>query len=384
MTPRFETLAIHAGQEPDPATGAIMTPVYLTSTYVQSAPGESKGYEYSRTGNPTRAALEACLAALEGGRRAFAFASGCAAATAVLHLLRAGDHVVCADDVYGGTYRLMDKVMSRAGLEFTFADLTDPAALGAVLRPNTRLVWLESPTNPLLKVLDIAALCRGAREAGALAVVDNTFLSPYWQNPLALGADVVLHSTTKYLGGHSDLVGGALVVSDAALGERLAFLQNSLGGVPGALDCFLALRGIKTLPVRMRAHEENARRVAEWLASRAEARRVIWPGLPSHPQHALARRQARGSGGMISFELDGDLAAARRFLSATRLFSLAESLGGVESLIEHPAIMTHASVEPARRRELGIGDGLIRLSVGLEHADDLLADLEGAFAAAKR
>jgi len=377
----LETLAIHAGQEPDPTTGAIMTPVYLTSTYVQRAPGESSGYVYSRTGNPTRAALESCLAALEGGRRAFAFASGCAAATTLLHLLRAGDHVVCCDDVYGGTYRLMDKVMRRMNLEFTFADLTDPAALERELRPSTKLVWIESPTNPLLKVLDIQALCRCARAAGALAVVDNTFLSPYWQNPLALGADVVLHSTTKYLGGHSDLVGGALVVDDLALAERLGFLQNSIGAVPGPLDCFLVLRGIKTLPVRMREHENNAARVATWLEERPDVRRVVWPGLRSHPQHALAARQARGAGGMISFELDGDLAAARRFLSATRVFSLAESLGGVESLIEHPALMTHASIEPERRRELGIGDGLIRLSVGLEHPDDLLADLQRAFAA---
>ncbi len=383
MNQRFETLAIHAGQEPDPATGAIMTPVYLTSTYAQSAPGEHKGYEYSRTGNPTRTALERCLAALEGGTRAFAFASGCAAAATVLHLLRAGDHVVCCDDVYGGTYRLMDKVLRGTGLAFTFADLTDPVALERELRPETKLVWLESPTNPLLKVLDIAALCRRARDHGALAVVDNTFLSPYWQNPLALGADVVLHSTTKYLGGHSDLVGGALVVRDAALAEALAFLQNSLGAVPGPLDCFLALRGIKTLPVRMREHEANARRVATWLETRREVRRVIWPGLASPPQHALAVRQARGAGGLISFEIDGGLVAARRVLAATRVFSLAESLGGVESLVEHPALMTHASVEHERRLDLGISDGLIRLSVGLEHPDDLLADLERAFAAAK-
>jgi cystathionine gamma-lyase len=379
----FETLAIHAGQEPDPATGAIMTPVHLSSTYVQEAPGQHRGYVYSRSGNPTRRALEACLAALEGGNRALAFASGCAASTTVLHLLSAGDHVVCCDDVYGGTYRLFSKVLQRQGLEFTFVDLTDPERLRRNLRPNTRLVWLETPTNPLLKVLDIAALSGIAREHGALTLVDNTFLSPFLQNPLGLGADLVLHSTTKFLNGHSDVIGGAVVASTEGLGENLAFLQNSMGAVPGPLDCFLVLRGIKTLAVRLRQHERNARTVAAYLENHPQVERVIYPGLASHPQHELAGRQARGAGAMISFVLRGGLEAARRFLSATRVFSLAESLGGVESLIEHPAIMTHASVEKPVRERLGIVDGLIRLSVGIEHIDDLTADLERAFAAAR-
>ncbi len=379
---RFETLAIHAGQQPDPGTGAIMTPVFLTSTYVQAAPGEHRGYEYSRTANPTRVALEQNIAALEGGQRGIAFASGCAAATTVLHLLKAGDHVVCCDDVYGGTYRLFDKVLSSKGIEFTFADLVDPDGLRNALRENTRLVWIETPTNPLLKVLDIEALAAQARQAGALTLVDNTFMSPYWQNPLQLGADLVLHSTTKFLNGHSDVVGGVVVTRDVQLGEQLAFLQNSIGAIPGPLDCFLVLRGVKTLAVRMQRHEENAQRVVEYLEQHPQVERVIYPGLPSHPQHALAGKQARGFGGMISFVMRGGLDAARKFLAATRVFSLAESLGGVESLIEHPAIMTHASIEPDRRRELGILDGLVRLSVGIEHADDLLADLDGAFAAA--
>lgn len=379
---KFETLAIHAGQEPDASTGAIMTPVFLSSTYVQEAPGEHRGYEYSRTGNPTRTALEQNLAALEGGKRGLAFASGCAATTTILHLLRQGDHVVCCDDVYGGTYRLFDKVLGKLGLEFTFADLTRPESLRECLRPETRLVWIETPTNPLLKVLDIAALAGIAREHGALTVVDNTFLSPYLQNPLRLGADIVVHSTTKFLNGHSDVVGGVLVTGDEELGEQLHFLQNSIGAVPGPLDCFLVLRGIKTLAVRMRQHEENARAVADCLVKHHQVEHVIYPGLPSHPQHELAGRQARGFGGMISFVLRGGLEASRKFLAACRVFSLAESLGGVESLIEHPAIMTHASIEPARRQELGIVDGLIRLSVGIEHFDDLIVDLEGAFEAA--
>ena len=379
----FETRAIHAGQDPEPGTGAIMTPVFLTSTYVQTAPGEHKGYDYSRGGNPTRKALEENVAALEGGKHGFAFASGCAASATVLHMLKAGDHVVCCDDVYGGTYRLFDKVLADKGLTFTFADLQDPAVLEAHLRDNTRLVWIETPTNPLLKVLDIAALTERAREHGAWSLVDNTFMSPYWQNPLALGADIVLHSTTKFLNGHSDVIGGVVVTSDDRIAERLAFLQKSIGAVPGPMDCFLVMRGIKTLAVRMRQHEENARRIAEFLGEQSQVEMVIYPGLPSHPQYERARRQARGFGGMISFVLTGGLAAAREFLSATRLFSLAESRGGVESLIEHPAIMTHASIEKQRREELGIVDGLIRLSVGIEHTDDLIADLERAFAAVR-
>ncbi len=381
--PKFETLAIHAGQPPDPGTGAIMTPIFQTSTYAQSSPGVHRGYPYSRTANPTRVALESNLAALEGARHGLAFASGLAAATTVLHLLDAGDHVICCDDVYGGVYRLFDKVLSRQGLSFTFADLTVPGALEEHLRPATKLVWIETPTNPLLKVLDIAALSGRAHAHGARTVVDNTFMTPYWQNPLALGADLVLHSTTKYLNGHSDVIGGAVVTNDDDLHERLRFLQNGLGGVPGPLDCFLVLRGIKTLAVRMRQHEENARALAEWLLEQPQVAGVHYPGLPTHPQHEVARRQARGYGGMISFVLEGGLAAARRFLEAARIFSLAESLGGVESLIEHPAIMTHASIEPEKRAALGIGDGLIRLSVGIEHLDDLRADLERGFAAAR-
>jgi cystathionine gamma-lyase len=379
---KFETRAIHAGQQPDPTTGAIMTPVYLTSTYVQQGPGEHTGYEYSRTQNPTRAALEANLASLEHARHGMVFGSGLAAMTTLLHTLHPGDHIVCCDDVYGGTFRLFDKVLAPLGLEFTFADLQDPRALETHLRPNTRLVWIESPTNPLLKVLDIAALAESAHAAGARLVVDNTFLSPYLQNPLVLGADVVVHSITKYINGHSDVVMGAIVLNDDAWAERIRFLQNAMGAIPGPMDAFLVLRGIKTLAVRMEAHERNARVLADWLVSHPQVERVLYPGLSTHPGHAIAARQARGFGGMISFDLRGGVEAARRFLKATRLFACAESLGGVESLIEHPAIMTHASIEPARRAELGITDGLIRLSVGIEHVDDLLADLETGFRAA--
>jgi len=375
----FETRAIHAGQDPEPFTGAIMTPIFQTSTYVQASPGEHRGYEYTRCNNPTRRALEDNLAALEGGTRAVTFASGCAAAATILHLFEQGDHVVCCDNVYGGVYRLFDKVMSKLGVEFTFADLTDPEDLNTYLRPNTKLVWLESPTNPLLKVLDLERLCTLAREHGAQSVVDNTFMSPYWQNPLELGADLVMHSMTKFLNGHSDVVAGAVVVNDEALAEQMLFLQKTIGAVPSPMDCFLILRGIKTLPVRMRQHEENARLVAEYLTEQPLVENLVYPGLESHPQHDIARRQARGFGGMITFELKGGLEPSRRFLSATRLFALAESLGGVESLIEHPAIMTHASVEKEVREKIGITDGLVRLSVGIEHVDDLIADLEEAF-----
>ncbi|HVP67513.1 MAG TPA: cystathionine gamma-synthase [Anaeromyxobacteraceae bacterium] len=380
---RPETLAIHAGQAPDPTTGALMTPVYLTSTYAQSAPGEHKGYEYSRTQNPTRHALEACLAALEGGRHGLAFGSGLAATDAVLHLLEAGDHVVYSDDVYGGTFRIFDKVFRRHGLSFTPVDMADPANVSRALTARTRLVWIETPTNPMLKIVDLGAVAAIARAAGALSVVDNTFATPYFQRPLELGVDAVAHSTTKYLNGHSDVIGGALVTSDPALHDRLRFLQNAVGGVPSPMDSFLVLRGLKTLHVRMERHAENALALARFLERHPQVERVTYPGLESHPGHALATRQMRGYGGMLSFVIRGGLGAARAFLSSVRVFALAESLGGVESLIEHPAIMTHASVPPETRARLGIADGLIRVSAGIEHVDDLVADLERGFAAAR-
>jgi cystathionine gamma-lyase len=380
----FGTRAIHAGQQPDPVTGAVTTPIYLTSTYAQEGPGEHKGFEYSRTHNLTRFALERNLASLEGGSHGLAFASGLAATDAVLHVLDAGTHVVAGDDLYGGTFRLFDKVYRRHGFEFSYFDPAGSAeAVEAAMRPNTSLVWLETPTNPMLKVCDIAAVAAVCRKRKVLLAVDNTFMTPYNQQPLALGADIAMHSTTKYLNGHSDVVGGALVVNDKALHERLAFVQNAVGAVPSPLDSFMVLRGIKTLHVRMARHEENARVLAEWLSSHPQVERVIYPGLASHPQHQLARRQQSGFGGMMSFDLAGGLEAARRFLRACRIFVCAESLGGVESLIEHPAIMTHASVPADRRLELGITDGFIRLSVGIEDADDLRADLDGAFKAAR-
>ncbi|MGE0192107.1 MAG: cystathionine gamma-synthase [Planctomycetota bacterium] len=374
----FETLAIHAGQAPDPTTGALMTPVYLNSTYAQESPGVHKGFEYARTRNPTRDALEACLAALEGGSHGFCFASGLAASDTVLHLLQAGDHVVHSDDVYGGTFRLFDKVVARHGVKFTAADLTKPGALEAAWTPATKLVWLESPTNPMLKVLDLKALAAAAKKRGALVVVDNTFATPFAQRPLDLGADIVLHSVTKYLNGHSDVVGGALVVSDEELATRLAFLQNAVGAIQGPLDAFLVLRGLKTLAVRMERHERNAFAIARFLEGRSEVERVLYPGLPTHPQHELAARQMSCFGGMISFTLKGGLPEARRFLEAVRIPALAESLGGVESLIEHPAIMTHASVPAEARAALGIADGFVRLSVGIENEQDLLDDLRQA------
>jgi len=380
---RFETLAIHAGQRPDPVTGAVMTPVYLTSTYAQSAPGEHKGYEYSRTQNLTRHALQDCLAALEGASHGLAFASGLAATDAILHLLDAGDHVVYSDDVYGGTFRLFDKVFRRHGLTFTPVDACDPANVERAMTPRTRLVWLESPTNPMLKIADLAAIATLARARGATSVVDNTFATPFFQRPLELGIDVVCHSTTKYLNGHSDVVGGAVLTSDAGLHQRIQFLQNAVGGVPSPMDSFLVMRGLKTLHVRMERHQENAFRVARFLEGHAQVEKVTYPGLPSHPQHELARRQMSGFGGMLTFVLQGGLPAARAFLSSLQVFALAESLGGVESLIEHPAIMTHASVPPATRAALGIDDGLIRVSVGIESAEDLLEDLERGFAAAR-
>ncbi|MFZ4737297.1 MAG: cystathionine gamma-synthase [Bradymonadia bacterium] len=375
---RFETRAIHAGNAPDPTTGAVNVPVYFTSTYVQSAPGVHTGYEYSRTGNPTRAALEANLAALEGGDFGLCFSSGCGATTTLAHWLEPGAHMIVADDVYGGTYRLFTKVFPDANRSFDFVDLTRPEALLEHVRPNTRAVWLETPTNPLLKLVDIAAVARLAHERGLKVIVDNTFMSPYLQRPLSLGADVVVHSATKYLGGHSDLVLGAVVTSDREIYEKVKYLQNALGATPGPMDCYLALRGTKTLAIRMRQHEANARDLAAWLEAHPAVERVIYPGLASHPQHALAQRQADGFGGMISVVVRGGLDRATRVLSRCRLFSLAESLGGVESLIEHPAIMTHASIPAAVRAGLGIDDGLIRLSVGIEHVEDLRADLAHA------
>jgi len=375
---RLDTLAIHAGHELDAPYGAVMQPIVLASTFAQAAPGEHRGYEYSRSGNPTRAALERALAALEGGRDGFAFSSGLGAATTLLSTLRAGDRVVSSDDVYGGSYRLLKNVFSAFGIESLFVDLTNAASLSAALTPNTTLLWLETPSNPLLKVVDIAALAAEARRRNVPVVVDNTFASPIFQNPLALGATAVLHSTTKYINGHSDVVGGAIVTNDAALADRLRFLQNAMGAVPSPMDSYLVLRGIKTLPLRMRRHAENAEILAGRLEGHARVQRVYYPGLPSHPQHALARQQMSGFGGMLSMDLAGGLVEAKRFLSNLRLFTLAESLGGVESLAEHPALMTHASIPDSVRKALGIGDGLVRLSVGLEHVEDLWSDLQDA------
>lgn len=378
---RFATQAIHAGQRPDPTTGAIMTPVYMTSTFVQESPGVCKdGYDYARSKNPTRAALEANIAALEGGKHGLAFGSGLAAIDCVLHTLSAGDHVVLCDDVYGGTFRIIDKVFKRHGIEFTRVDMTDLQATERAFTPRTRLAWMETPTNPMLKVIDIAAVAKLARARGAVSVVDNTFGTPYLQNPLALGADVVMHSSTKYLGGHSDVIGGVLVCTSDDLADRLRFLQNAVGAVPGPMDCFMLLRSTKTLHVRVQRHCENAMEIARFLEGHAKVQRVIYPGLPSHPQHAIARKQMRAFGGMITATLHGGLDQARRFLERVRLFSLAESLGGVESLIEHPAIMTHASVPAENRAALGISDGLVRLSVGIEDVADLIHDLEHALA----
>jgi len=380
----LDTLAIHAGQKPDPTTGAVMTPVYLTSTYAQSSPGVHKGFEYSRSHNPTRFALEACLAALEGGRHGFAFASGLAATDCVLHLLDAGAHVVASDDVYGGTFRLFDKVFKRLGLTFDFVDMTDPANVERAMTKATRLVWIESPTNPMLKIVDLSAVAAIAKAHGARSVVDNTFATPYFQRPLEHGVDVVVHSMTKYLNGHSDVVGGAIVTADDALAEKIRFLQNAVGGVASPMDSFLVLRGLKTLHVRMERHARSALEVARFLEGHAQVEKVTYPGLASHPQHALAKRQMRGFGGMLSFVIKGGLPAAKAFLEALEIFACAESLGGVESLAEHPAIMTHASVPKETREKLGIADGFVRLSVGIEGIDDVLADLERGFAAAAR
>ncbi len=379
----LETLAIHAGQSPDPVTGAISTPIYLTSTYVQAGPGEHKGFEYSRTHNPTRYALEANIAALEGARYGFAFSSGCAATTTVLHLLSSGDHVVAGDDLYGGTYRIFERVMKQLGIETSYVDPRDTQAFAAAMRPNTKLVWVETPTNPLLKLCDIAGVAEICRKHQVPLAIDNTFMTPMLQRPLELGASLVVHSTTKYLNGHADVVGGVVVTSDDILRERLAFLQNSIGAVPSPIDSFLVLRGTKTLAVRMERHVQNAEKLAAWLEGHPAVEKVTYPGLPSHPQHELARRQMKGPGGMITFVVKpgkkSALERARAMLRATTIFACAESLGGVESLIEHPAIMTHASVPPAVREKLGISDGLIRVSAGIEHIDDLISDLEEAF-----
>jgi cystathionine gamma-lyase len=380
----FGTRAIHAGQSPDPVTGAVMTPVYFTSTYAQQSPGVHKGFEYSRTHNLTRFALEANLASLEGGKHGLCFASGLAATSTIMQLFDSGAHIVACDDLYGGTFRLFDKVYRRFGFEFSYVDpLGGAKAVEAALRPTTKLVWIETPTNPMLKLTDIAAVAEVCRRRGVLLAVDNTFMTPYLQRPLELGADIVCHSTTKYLNGHSDVIGGAIVVRSDELRQRLAFLQNAVGAVPSPMDSFLVLRGTKTLHLRMQRHEESARALAGWLAGHAQVERVIYPGLESHPQHALAQKQQRGFGGMISFVLRGGLDESSRFLSACKIFTLAESLGGVESLIEHPAIMTHASIPAETRAKLGIADGFIRLSVGVEDLSDLQADLDGAFRAAK-
>ncbi|MBI5795550.1 MAG: cystathionine gamma-synthase [Planctomycetes bacterium] len=380
MKQKFETRAIHAGCEPDSGTGAIMTPIFQTSTYVQESPGKHKGYDYSRTHNPTRTALEKNIASLEEGKYGLAFSSGMSAITAITHMLSAGDHIICSDDVYGGTFRLFDKVLKKFNLEFDFIDLTSLQSLERHIKNTTKLVWLESPSNPLLKLIDIEATARIAKNRGIVTVVDNTFATPFFQKPLKLGADIVMHSTTKYLNGHSDVIGGALVMNDQELYNKLQFLQNAAGGVPGPFDCFLVLRGIKTLAIRMERHAENALKIAQFLENHPKVRRVIYPGLSSHPQHELAKRQMTGFGGIVTFFIKGGLEAARKFLERVKVFSLAESLGGVESLIEHPAIMTHASLPKEVREKIGISDELIRVSVGIENVDDLIDDLKNALA----
>jgi cystathionine gamma-lyase len=374
----FGTLAIHAGQAPDPTTGAVMTPIYQTSTYAQESPGKHKGYEYSRTDNPTRTAYQSCVAALEGAKHALAFASGLATTDAIMHLLKSGDHVLCCDDVYGGTFRIFDKVFKRMGIDFTFVDLSDVRQAEAAFKPNTKILWMETPTNPMLKILDIEKLSEMAKRKNVISVVDNTFMSSYFQKPLQLGADIVIHSVTKYMNGHSDVVGGVLATNQSQLYTELKFLQNAIGSVPGPMDCFLVMRGLKTLHIRMERHAQNAMEIAKFLEKHPKVEKVIYPGLESHPQHALARKQMSGFGGMITFFIKGGLSEARTFLEKVRIFSLAESLGGVESLIEHPAIMTHASIPAETRKVLGIHDNLIRISTGIEEVLDLKADLEQA------
>ena len=387
----IDTVAIHGGQEPDPFSGAVMQPIVLSSTFAQDGPGGHKGFEYSRTGNPTRAALERGLAALEGGTHGFAFSSGCGAVTTLLHVLRPGDHVVCSDDVYGGTFRLFDKLFRPLGIDATFLDMTDPNAVKAALRPATRIIWVETPSNPLLKIVDIEAVAQVGKAASVRVVVDNTFATPVLQRPLELGATAVVHSTTKYINGHSDVVGGAIVTSDAPLAEELRFLQNAMGAVPSPFDCYLVLRGMKTLPVRMRRHVESARTLAARLSTHPQVRRVFYPGLESHAGKRVADRQMKGPGGMVSFELSAEpdrpgsgATAVRAFLRALKIFACAESLGGVESLAEAPASMTHASIPSEMRVALGISEGLIRLSVGLEGESDLWTDLERGLAAAAK
>jgi cystathionine beta-lyase/cystathionine gamma-synthase len=379
-TKHFDTRAIHAGQAPDPSTGAVMTPIYATSTYRQSSPGVHQGYEYSRTQNPTRAAYEACIASLESGKQGFAFASGMAAINTVIDLLNAGDHVIAMDDLYGGTYRLFDKVKTRtSNFSFSFIDMGNIDNIAAAIQPNTRMIWIETPSNPMLKLADLKKIAALAKQHGIITVADNTFATPWIQRPIELGFDIVLHSATKYLNGHSDVVNGVVVVGDnLPLIEKIAFLQNSCGAVAGPFDSFLVLRSLKTLSLRMQRHCENARALASWLDKHPKVDNVIYPGLTSHPQHALAKQQMHDFGGMISIVVAGGLEGATRFLSRCKLFTLAESLGGVESLIEHPAIMTHASIPAKTRKTLGIEDGFIRLSVGIEHIDDLIADLNHA------
>ena len=380
----FGTRAIHAGQPPDPTTGAVMTPVYLTSTYAQSSPGKHKGFEYSRTHNPTRFALEDCIASLEGAKYGLCFASGLAATDAIMHTMAQGDHIIGSDDLYGGTFRIFDKVWRRHGLEFDFVDPAQGTKdFAAAIKPNTKMIWIETPTNPMLKLADIKSISSLCKDKGLLLVVDNTFMTPFNQRPFDLGADIVLHSTTKYINGHSDVVGGAVLTKRDDLYEQLAFMQNSCGASMSAMDSFLTMRGLKTLHVRMERHGQSAQRLAEWLEGHDQVESVIYPGLPSHPQHELAKSQQSGFGGMISFHLKGDIEAARRFLETCTILACSESLGGVESLIEHPAIMTHASIPTESRKRLGISDGFIRLSVGIEDLDDLRADLEACFAAAK-
>jgi cystathionine beta-lyase len=379
---KFGTKAIHAGVSPDPVTGAIMTPIYQTSTYVQAAPGDHKGYEYSRTHNPTRTALQQALAALENGKHGLCFSTGMGAVDAVIKLLNPGDEVISTNDLYGGTYRIFTKVFEKYGIKFHFTGMQDPKAVENLVTSKTKLIWVETPTNPTLNIIDIEAMASIAKKAQALLVVDNTFATPYLQNPLDLGADIVLHSLTKYMGGHSDVVMGALVVKTDALHEQLAFIQNSCGATPGPMDCFLVLRGIKTLHIRMRQHCENGKQIAHWLKSHPKVDKVLYPGFEEHPGHLVAKKQMRDFGGMISFTLKGDkIEDAVKFLSHTHLFSLAESLGGVESLIGHPASMTHASIPKAEREKAGLKDSLIRLSVGIEDAEDLIEDLSAAFTA---
>ena len=378
---RFSTRAIHAGQDPDPATGSVTVPVYLTSTYQQPGPGKEGKYVYSRTANPTRTALEECLASLEEGRGGLAFSSGLAATTTILLSLQKGDHVIAGDDIYGGTYRLFDQILRKYGLQFTYVNPEDPDHVAKAVRKNTKLIWIETPTNPLMRIVDIRQISKIGKKAGALLVVDNTFMSPYLQNPLQHGADVVVHSTTKYLGGHSDLIGGATATKDRDVQTRLKYLQNAVGAVPGPLDCYLVLRGIKTLAVRMDRHGENSKAISELLVRQPKVEKVNYPGLPDHPQRSIIKRQMRGNGGMLSFQLKGGFNECKKFLTSLRVFTIAESLGGVESLIEHPASMTHASVPKERRLKLGIADNLIRASVGIEDVEDLVEDLQRGFKA---